>query len=412
LIPYANNSRMHSDEQVAQIAASIREFGFTNPLLIDESNGIIAGHGRLLAARLLGMESVPCIVLTGLTEAQKKALVIADNKLALNADWDEELLAAEIERLVELDFDTSLLGFDDDEIEALLANAIEETEGLTDPDDVPDVEEHPVSVHGDVWVLGRHKVLCGDSTNIEDVSRIAPPESVDCLITDPPYNVAYEGKTKDAMTIANDAMDDAAFRQFLVDAFITANMTIKPGGAFYIWHADSEGFNFRGACRDVGWTVRQCLIWVKNTMVLGRQDHQWRHEPCLYGWKDGAPHKWCSDRKQTTVLEFNKPARNGEHPTMKPVDLIEYQIRNSTEKGDVVLDLFGGSGSTLIACEKSARNARIVEIDPKYVDVIIRRWQKFTGKQAVLESTGQTFDDVDADRGGSVESISVEEVAT
>ncbi len=400
LIPYANNSRTHSDEQVAQIAASIREFGFTNPILIDEENGIIAGHGRLMAARRIGMDKVPCIVIAGLTEAQKKALVIADNKLALNADWDEDMLAAEIERLQELSFDIDLLGFSEEELDELLALEPDDTgdEGLTDPDEAPEPPPVPVSRPGDVWVLGQHRVLCGDSTDIDAVLGFMGEDRVDCLITDPPYNVAYEGKTKDALTIANDAMDDAAFRQFLTDAFITANAVMKPGASFYIWHADSEGFNFRGACRDVGWKVRQCLIWVKNTFVLGRQDYHWRHEPCLYGWTDGGAHKWYGDRAQSTVLEFDRPNRNAEHPTMKPVELIEYQIRNSTKSGDTVLDLFGGSGTTLIACEKAGRTARLVELDPKYVDVIVRRWQDFTGQQSVHQATGRTFSEMQVER--------------
>ena len=300
------------------------------------------------------------------------------------------------ERLQELDFDVGLLGFSEEELDELLAIDLDDTggDGLTNPDDAPEPPPKPVSTSGDVWVLGQHQVLCGDSTDIDAVLEFMGGGRADCLITDPPYNVAYEGKTKDALTIANDSMDDAAFRQFLTDAFIAANAVMKPGAAFYIWHADSEGFNFRGACRDVGWRVRQCLIWVKNTFVLGRQDYHWRHEPCLYGWTDGGSHKWYGDRAQSTVLEFDRPNRNAEHPTMKPVELIEYQLRNSTKSGDIVLDLFGGSGTTLIACEKAGRTARLVELDPKYVDVIVRRWQEFTGERAVHQATGRTFDEL------------------
>lgn len=391
LVPYARNSRTHSTDQIAQIAASIEEFGFTNPVLIDAGNEIIAGHGRVMAAQRLGMTEVPCIRIAYMTEAQKRAYVIADNQLALNAGWDEELLAQELAWLESESFDLDMLGFDASELDQILDESINKMEGFTDQNDIPEICEEVVSKRGDMWVLGEHTVLCGDSTNKEDVLKIAHPESIDCLITDPPYNVTYVGKTKDALTIENDSMSDAEFRKFLVSAFVNTDMVLKQGAVFYIWHADSEGFNFRGACRDVEWRVRQCLIWVKNVMVLGRQDYQWRHEPCLYGWKGGAAHKWCSDRKQTTILEFNKPSRNGEHPTMKPIELIEYQIRNSTSKGDVVLDLFGGSGSTLIGCERSGRKARIIELDQKYVDVIIRRWQNYTGKVAVHADTGERF---------------------
>ena len=389
LIPFAKNSRTHSDAQVAQIAASIREFGFTNPVLIDEANGIIAGHGRVLAARKLKLIEVPCIRLLHLTEAQKRAYIIADNKLALNAGWDEAMLKLELADLKALDFDLDLTGFTTDEIDALLADA--GTEGLTDPDDTPEPPAEPVSRLGDVWVCGHHRVMCGSSLEMTAMERLCGEQRVDMLLTDPPYNVAYTGKTKDALTIQNDSMGDEAFRTFLRDAFVTADAVLKPGAVFYIWHADSEGFNFRGACRDAGWQVRQCLIWQKNTMVMGRQDYHWQHEPCLYGWKDGAGHLWASDRKQTTLLKFDRPSRSENHPTMKPVALFEYQLLNNTKGGDIVLDSFGGSGTTLIAAEKNGRVARIMELDPKYVDVIVKRWEEFTGKKAVLEATGEPF---------------------
>jgi site-specific DNA-methyltransferase (adenine-specific) len=394
LIPYANNSRTHSDEQVAQIAASIREFGFTNPVLIDGEDGIIAGHGRVLAARKLGLDKVPCIRLAHLTEAQRRAYVIADNKLALNAGWDEALLRVEIETLQGLDFDLGLTGFSEDEIAALLA--VSTVDGNTDPDEVPEPPAEPVSVLGDVWLLGKHRLACGDSTNIDAVTAMMGGVQADLLLTDPRYNVAYEGKTADALTIKNDSMDDAAFRQFLRDVYATADSVMKPGAAFYIWHADLEGYNFRGAAHDVGWKVRQCLVWKKSTMVLGRQDYQSKHEPCIYGWKEGAAHFWGSDRKQTTVLEFDKPARNGEHPTMKPVELFQYQVENSSKPGGVVLDLFGGSGTTAIACERTGRAARLMELDPKYSDVIVERWQQFTSKEAVHAETGETFNSMKA----------------
>lgn len=396
LIPYARNSRTHSPEQVAQIAASIKEFGFTNPILIDEENGIIAGHGRLLAAQKLGIEEVPVIVMAGLTAAQKKAYVIADNKLALNAGWDDEMLRIEFQELQEMGFDLELTGFSLDEIAGLQIDEIEE--GLTDEDAVPDAPETPVTVLGDVWQLGDHRVMCGDSTSIDAVEQLCDGQLVDMWLTDPPYNVAYEGKTKDALTIKNDKMDGDAFRVFLRDAYIAADAVMKAGAVFYIWHADSEGYNFRGAAKDAGWTVRQCLIWKKQTMVMGRQDYHWKREPCLYGWKDGAAHLWATDRKQTTVLEFDRPSRNGEHPTMKPVELFEYQMLNNTKGSDLVLDSFGGSGTTAIACEKHGRFARIMELDPKYCDVIINRWQDFTGRLAVHAATGKTFDEMRGER--------------
>jgi site-specific DNA-methyltransferase (adenine-specific) len=391
LIPYARNSRTHSDAQVAQIAASIKEFGFTNPVLVDGDGGIIAGHGRVMAAKSMKLDTVPCIRLDHLTEAQKKAYVIADNKLALNAGWDNEMLALELGELQGLDFDLDLTGFSAEEIAALMP--VELTDGLTDEDAVPEVPVHPVTVPGDVWVLGKHRLMCGDSTSIEALERLCEAK-VDVWLTDPPYNVAYEGGTKEKLTIQNDSMGDEQFRQFLRDAYVAADAVMKPGAVFYIWHADSEGYNFRGAAQDAGWKVRQCLIWKKSSLVMGRQDYHWKHEPCLYGWKEGAGHLWAADRKQTTILEFDKPSRNGEHPTMKPVALFEYQLLNNTKGGDIVLDSFGGSGTTLIAAEKNGRVARLMELDPKYCDVIIKRWQDFTGKIATHAETGKPFAEV------------------
>lgn len=392
LIPYAKNARTHSEEQVAQIAASIKEWGFTTAVLVDESGSIIAGHGRMMAARKLGMDTLPVMVAAGWTDAQKRAYVIADNKLAMNAGWDEEMLALELGGLGDLGFDLELTGFTDEEIKALMP--VEVTEGLTDPDAAPAVQENPVTVPGDVWVMGKHRLLCGDSTSMDDLARLCDGQLVDMWLTDPPYNVAYEGGTKEKLTIQNDSMGDDQFRQFLRDAYTAADTVMKPGAVFYIWHADSEGYNFRGAAKDAGWTVRQCLIWKKSSLVLGRQDYQWRHEPCLYGWKDGASHLWAADRKQTTILEFDKPSRNGEHPTIKPVALFEYQLLNNTKGGDIVLDSFGGSGTTMIAAEKNGRVARLMELDPKYCDVIVKRWQNFTGQTATLEADGRTFDEV------------------
>jgi site-specific DNA-methyltransferase (adenine-specific) len=352
-----------------------------------------------MAAQKLGITEVPCMVAEGWTEAQRKAYVIADNQLALNAGWETDLLKVELQELGDLDFDLSLVGFDDKFLDAMLAP--EPSEGLTDEDAVPEVPEQPVTVEGDVWLLGRHRLMCGDSTSIDAVERLCEGQLVDMWLTDPPYNVAYEGKTKDALTIKNDKMGDDSFRLFLRDAYIAADAAMKAGAVFYIWHADSEGYNFRGAAKDAGWTVRQCLIWKKQTMVMGRQDYHWKHEPCLYGWKDGAAHLWATDRKQTTILEFDRPSRNAEHPTMKPVELFEYQMLNNTKGSDLVLDSFGGSGTTAIACEKHGRCARLMELDPKYCDVIIKRWQDFTGQQATLEVTGQTYDELKADREAS-----------
>jgi site-specific DNA-methyltransferase (adenine-specific) len=392
LVPYARNSRTHSEEQIGQIAASIKEWGFTTAVLVDEDGGIIAGHGRTLAAQRLKMTEVPVMVAAGWSDAKKRAYIIADNKLALNAGWDNEMLALELGELKDLDFDLDLTGFTADEIAALMP--VQLTDGLTDEDAVPEVPVNPVSVLGDVWILGNHRVMCGDSTSIDDLEKLTNKQLVDMWLTDPPYNVAYEGKTKDALTIQNDSMSNDEFRQFLRDSYVAADAVMKAGAVFYIWHADSEGYNFRGAASDAGWKVRQCLIWKKSSMVMGRQDYHWQHEPCLYGWKEGAGHLWATDRKQTTILEFNRPNRNGEHPTMKPVELFEYQMLNNTKGSDIVLDSFGGSGTTAIACEKHGRHARLMELDPKYVDVIVKRWQEFTGKIAIHADTNKPFAEV------------------
>jgi site-specific DNA-methyltransferase (adenine-specific) len=391
LRPYERNARTHSAEQVAQIAASIVEFGFTNPILVDSHDGIIAGHGRLMAASELGLKTVPVVVLDHLSERQRKAYILADNQLALNAGWDTDLLRAELQDLAEQDFDLTLIGFSDDELADLLPDVEELPPEGADEEAVPEAPAEPVTKPGDVWLLGKHRVMCGDSTAITEVERLMAGGKADLLLTDPPYNVAYEGKTAEALTIQNDSMSDDDFRQFLRDVYSTADSVMNPGAVFYIWHADSEGYNFRGAAHDVGWQVRQCLIWNKNSLVMGRQDYHWKHEPCLYGWKEGAGHYWGSDRSQTTVLDFNRPSRNGEHPTMKPVELFQYQVENSSKRKGVVLDLFGGSGTTAIACEKTGRYARLMELDPRYCDVIVKRWQAFTGKRATLEATGELF---------------------
>jgi len=386
LIPYALNSRTHSDEQVAQIAASIREFGFTNPVLVDEDSNLIAGHGRLLAARKLNMTEVPAITVTGLDERKRRALVIAANKIALNSDWDIDALKVELEDLAS-DFG-ELMGFSQDELVELLKQP---DAGLTSDDAVPDAPKQPVTVKGDVWNLGNHRLMCGDSTSVADLETLCENQLVDMWLTDPPYNVAYVGKTKDALVIQNDEMGDQDFRQFLVDAYSAADTVMKKGAVFYIWHADSECYNFRGAAHDIGWQIRQCLIWRKQSMVMGRQDYHWQHEPCLYGWKDGASHLWASDRKQTTILNFDRPSKNEQHPTMKPVELFVYQMLNNTKGDDLVLDSFVGSGTTVIACEKHGRRTRAIEVDPVYCDVTITRWQEYTGKEATHAVTGKTF---------------------
>lgn len=392
LIPYARNARTHSEEQIERVARSIKEFGFLNPIIISSDNGILAGHCRVLAAQKLGLEKIPCVLETHLTDAQKRAYILADNKLALDAGWDEELLRLEFEELRGVAIDLELTGFSLDEINDILGQ--DDLSTNVEEQGLPEPPIEPVTKLGDVWILGDNRLLCGDSTMPDDLARLMGEERADLWLTDPPYNVAYTGGTKDALTIQNDDMDDESFRRFLVSAYSAADSVLKEGAAFYIWHADYEGFNFRGACRDVGWKVRECLVWVKNAFVMGRQDYQWKHEPCLYGWKDGASHNWYSDRSQSTVLEFARPHRNGEHPTMKPVELFRYLIANSTRKGQVVLDSFGGSGTTLIACENIGRKAYLLELDPVYCDVIVKRWQNLTGQKAYRESDGVAFDDI------------------
>ena len=370
LVPYSKNAKKHDNTQIANVAESIKQYGFVQPLVIDKDSVIVIGHCRALAAKKLGMETVPCVCVDDLTPEQVNALRLVDNK-SNESDWDMDLLADELSEL-----DLSAFDFD--------WGLPEETQEVTE-DEVPaaDEENEPISQRGDIWQLGRHRLMCGDSTKTEDVQKLAGGAKIDMLLTDPPYGVDYVGKTKDALKIENDAKTDDEFALFLQNAFAAADGVMKQGAVFYIWHADSKAYVFRMACQMVGWEVRQVLIWVKNTMVLGRQDYQWKHEPCLYGWKDGAGHLWAADRKQTTVLEFDKPNANREHPTMKPVALFDYQIRNNTKGGDIVLDLFGGSGTTVIACEQNGRTAYVMEYDPKYVDVIVKRWENLTGEKAV-----------------------------
>jgi site-specific DNA-methyltransferase (adenine-specific) len=320
------------------------------------------------------------------SEAEEWSDLTADNRIAELAEMDNTKLSELLNEIIDADFDIEMTGYTEDDLNELLENIIDEIDmdiEVVEDDFEVELPEEPKANYGDIYRLGNHRLMCGDSTNADDVYTLMDGEKCNLLITDPPYNVNYEGT---AGKIQNDNMNDESFRLFLSDAIKCADNVMNPGAAFYIWHADSEGYNFRGACKDNGWKVRQCLIWRKNTFVLGRQDYQWQHEPCLYGWKEGASHFWNSDRSQTTVLEFDKPSRNEEHPTMKPVDLISYQIKNSTKQGCVVLDLFGGSGTTLIACEQLKRNCYMMELDPRYVDVIIDRWEKLTGEKAVLLS--------------------------
>jgi DNA modification methylase len=403
LIPYARNARTHSDEQVAQIAASIAEFGWTNPILAGSDGIILAGHARLLAARKLGMTEVPVIVLDHLTETQRRALVLADNRLALNAGWDEEMLRVELESLREDDFHLDVLGFSDDELEDLLAQP-EDTSitGLTDEDAAPEAPEMAVTVPGDVWLLGDHRLLCGDATQMEVVEKVLAGGLADMVWTDPPYNVNYGSTMKDELRgkkrkIANDNLGDG-FEQFLRDACV--NMLAVTKGAVYICMSSSELHTLHNAFAAAGGHWSTFVIWAKNTFTMGRSDYQRQYEPILYGWKKGTDHYWCGARDQGDVWFVKKPVSNDLHPTMKPVELVERAIRNSSKSRDTVLDPFGGSGSTLIACEKAGRQARLIELEPKYCDVIIRRWQEFSGKEATLEGDGRKYRDIAAERLG------------
>lgn len=398
LAPYARNARTHSDEQVAQIAASIAEFGFVNPVLVDEAGEIIAGHGRVMAAKSLGLDTAPVIVLAHLNEAQKIAFRIADNKLALEAGWNEELLAAEFATLRDLDFDLDLTGFDAGEIERMLSGGDDaEEEGLTDEDAVPAPEDEPVTKPGDLWIMGPHRLLCGDATVLADVERALGGVLADMAFVDPPYRVAYEGKgsTKEnRKRIKNDDLGAAEFERFLTDA-LTGILAVTKG-AVYVAMSSSELHTLRRAFEAAGGHWSTFIVWAKNTFTLGRSDYQRQYEPILYGWKKGVDRFWCGARDQGDVWFAKKPRANDLHPTMKPVELVERAIRNSSKSRDVVLDTFGGSGTTLIAAEKLGRQARLVEIDPAFCDVIVKRWQEFTGRTATLDGTGQCFAEVSA----------------
>jgi len=387
LIPYAKNSRTHDDAQVAQIAASIKEFGWTNPILVDGDKGVIAGHGRLLAARKLGMAKVPTIELKDMTEAQKKAYVIADNKLALNAGWDTNFLSLELQELKDQDFDLTLLGFDDKELDALLAP--ETTEGLTDEDSVPDTPIEPKTKLGDIYILGNHRLMCGDSTSIDAVGSLMQEDLADLVFTDPPYNVAYSGRGENNLgTIKNDDMSDSQFEDFCRGFFGCYFAYMKALACIYVCHPDSQSVPKLAFEKTFAEQFKKSstIIWMKQSAGMGWQDYRAQHEPILYGWKEGkGKHFFCGDRTKTTVWKIGRDAQTSYvHPTQKPVALPEEAIINSSKGSDIVLDLFGGSGSTLIAAEKTGRKARLMELDPKYCDVIVKRWEDFTGKKAIL----------------------------
>lgn len=382
LRPYEKNPR-NNDQAVEAVANSIKEFGFKVPIVATKEGEIINGHTRYKAAKSLGLETVPVIIADDLSEEQIKAFRIADNKVGEIAEWDTELLYAELESIEGLDM--TMFGFEN------VDYSLDDFEESEDPEDAKEFsqEEETGIEYGDIFQLGRHRLMCGDSTSAEDMARLINGETIDLYVTDPPYNVAYQGGTDEAMTIMNDSMDDVSFRKFLRDAFAVANNHLKPGGAFYIWHADSEGLNFRAAVKETGWLLKQSIIWVKNAIVLGRQDYQWKHEPCLYGWKDGASHYFVDNRSlatqdttPTTIFYEDKPVRNDIHPTMKPLKLIARCVLNSSKKGDRVLDSFNGGGSTLMVCEKSERVYYGMELDPLYVARTIRRWEEETGLAA------------------------------
>lgn len=375
LVPYVNNARTHNAQQITKLRSSLREFGFINPVIIDSEYNVIAGHGRIMAAKEEGIEEVPCVFVDYLTPAQKKAYILADNRMAMDAGWDEELLRLEIEALQAESFDVCLTGFDEKDIAELFAG--EDGDVQDDDFDVDEeLQKPPVSKSGDVWLLGNHRLICGDSTKEETYTVLMDDKKANLVVTDPPYNVNYEGS---AGMIQNDNMENDKFYQFLLDAFLNMEKAMADDASIYVFHADTEGLNFRKAFSDVGFYLSGTCIWKKQSLVLGRSPYQWQHEPCLYGWKKKGKHQWYSDRKQTTIWEFDKPKKNGDHPTMKPIPLIAYPIKNSSMSNCIVLDPFGGSGSTLIACEQLGRICHTIELDEKYCDVIVKRYIEQVG---------------------------------
>ena len=377
LVPYINNARTHSPEQLTKLRSSLREFGFINPVIIDRDYNIIAGHGRVLAAKEEGIMEVPCVFVDYLTEAQKKAYILADNRMALDAGWDEELLRIEIESLQGEDFDVSLTGFEEQELADLFAIEGDKAAKDDDFDLSAALEKASFVERGDLWIVGRHRLLCGDATRTEDVERLREGKKANLIVTDPPYGVSF--KSSDGLTIQNDSMKDEEFYIFLLTAFQCMAEHLENGGSSYVFHADTEGLNFRKAFIDAGFHLAGVCIWVKNSLVLGRSDYQWQHEPVLFGWKKGGKHPWYSDRKQTTIWNYDKPKRNKNHPTSKPLDLLGYPICNSSQENAIVLDSFGGSGSTLMACEQLNRICHMMELDEKYASVILRRYVEDTG---------------------------------
>src|ERR1035441_5176198 len=398
LIPRITNPRTHTPEQVAQVAASMREFGWTNPILVGADNDVLAGHARLFAARQLGLTEVPVIQLGHLSEPQRRALVIADNQLAITgAGWDEETLRLELAALSEESFDLSLVGFDDDEMARLLAEQ-DSAEGLTDEDAVPDLPETPTSMTGDLWLLSDHRLLVSDATVSSEVRRLMAGDVADLLFIDTPYNVDYEGYTEQHLKMQGDRMSDADFAKFLEAAFGSCRAVAKPGASVYVCHASSWQREFQNALEVAGFEVRCQIIWAKNTFAWGFGRYKFQHEPLFYCHEIGRKDPWYGDKSQSTLWEEKKPAANRLHPTLKPIELIERALLNSSKGGDCVLDLFGGSGSTLIACERRNRESRLMELDPKYTDVIVKRWQDYTGERALLAGEERSFDQVAAER--------------
>jgi DNA modification methylase len=375
LVPYVNNARTHSAEQILKLRSSLREFGFVNPIIIDREFNVIAGHGRLMAAKEEGLTEVPCVFADYLTDAQKKAYILADNRMAMDAGWDEELLKIEMEELQNLGYDLEFTGFDEKELADLFG--VDDKEVKEDEFDLTAALEKASFVErGDVWFVGKHKLMCGDATSSEDVAKLMEDKKANLILTDPPYNVAF--KSSDGLTIQNDSMDNNDFYEFLYLAFKNMSDHLENGGAAYVFHADTEGLNFRKAFIDAGFHLAGCCIWVKDSLVLGRSDYQWQHEPVLYGFLQNGKHPWYSDRKQTTIWNFDKPKKNSNHPTSKPLDLLAYPINNSTQANAIVIDTFGGSGSTLMACEQMNRICYTMELDEKYASVILRRYVEDT----------------------------------
>lgn len=371
LIPYVNNARTHSPEQIIKLCSSLREFGFINPVIIDKDYNVIAGHGRLMAAKEEGIKEVPCVFVDYLTEAQKKAYIIADNRMAMDAGWDEELLRVEIEALQGADFDVSLTGFDEKELSDLFKGSGDSDVEDDDFDLTAALEKAAFVERGDIWTVGRHRLMCGDATSSDDVAKLMAGKKANLIVTDPPYGVSF--KSSSGLTIRNDSMKNDEFYQFLYDSFVNMAIVLEKGGAAYVFHADTEGLNFRKAFIDAGFHLAGCCIWVKDSLVLGRSDYQWQHEPVLYGFLQNGKHPWYSDRKQTTIWNFAKPKRNANHPTSKPLDLLGYPIGNSSQENAIVIDTFGGSGSTMMACEQINRTCFMMELDEKYASVILRR---------------------------------------